>query len=440
MAQRNLKQILDAIGSQLDHSAHRTVVDVREDRAALVTAAYEDVNQGNDWLHLQTEVDFPVFADRTGTSTGFTVAVTNGSRQVTFSSAMDADFMTAIGGMTFMDAEDGTGTSYTVRRSTSSTVAILADTYAGSTNAALATWTVRPARYYLPVDCNRALRFIDRANGVGPLQIVDRRLGENARGLTTTDPAGTSYWMVDDDEMFDDAPGPGLSASDVTAGGTVTASSLIEVCYTFSLEGRESPPCDPVRVTTSNAANHTIRLGGMENTGAGSGIYKNVYIRVLTKGTNPETNAWYSRWLYAGQVTETTLTLDITALPDPAAARLYFGTGRKTMSPLYLPSSDYNLRLRYTKLPNRLHANADVPEWPSAYHDYLVWKVVADLGPKFGKAPKDAEDRAARLLREFKAAKLNVPDAPLRRQMRNIGGGGFRPFETNGPVSGNYSG
>lgn len=452
MAQRNLKSLLTTIGSLIENDP--PVVDVREDRAALVAGKYDEVNGCQEWLNMQKEVDYYLFADRTETTTGFTVSVTNGTHEIVFSGAMGtnlnnpADFLYAAGGMSFIDSG---GATYTITRFTSTTTALLSEAYKGVTNAAMDSWTIRADRFYLPVDCLKALGFIDRDHGLGRLIIIDRRLNEQMFGMQPQTNAGTVYWMVDDDEIYDVAPGPGFTVTDDTAAGTIPADSTFEVCYTFVAEGRESPPSVPVRVTTSSAANHRLQVAVMENTsdgGLATGIYKNVYVRQLTKGTNQTSNGFYTKWVYAGQVTESVLTLTISAFPNanPAAGGkvLFFANGRKYMRTQWAPGSDYTIRLRYQRFPNRLVADADMPEWPSLYHDILLYGVAYELGLKMSIADNKLERwkrEYERLLAGYKASgKVNVPDAPARTAMRVIGGRGPVPFLTRGPVIGDYDG
>lgn len=453
MAQRNLKSLLSGIGSLIENDP--PVVDVREERANLVAGKYDEVNGSQEWLNMQKEVDYYLFANRTETTTGFTVSVTNGTHEIVFSGAMGtsltnpADFLYNAGGMTF---EDSGGATYTITRFTSTTTALLSDAYRGVTNAAMDTWTIRADRFYLPVDCFKALGFIDRDHGLGRLIILDRRLNEQMFGMQPQDVAGTVYWLVDDDEIYDRAPGPGFTVTDDTAAGTISADSVYEVCYTFVAEGREGPPSVPVRVTTSSAGSHRLKVDTLENTsdgGLATGIYKRIYVRQLTKGTNQTTNNFYTKWVFATQVTESnTGPVLISAFPNanPSAggSTLFFANGRKYMRTQWVPGSDYTIRLRYQRFPNRLVADADMPEWPSLYHDILLYGVAYELGLKMSIADNKLERwrrEYERLLAAYKASgKVNVPDGPAAKQMRVIGGRGPIPFLTRGPVVGDYNG
>jgi hypothetical protein len=432
----NTRDLRNRVAEALEHGP--STIDVRESRVGLLNRIMLDVSTAHDWLNLQTTIDFPVYANRTGETTGFTVSVINGSSLVTFSSSLGADFTGAAGGMTF-DGPDGE--SYTIVRFTSTTVAIVSPVYGGGTNPLADDWEIRAERFYLPPDCTKALRFIDTENNLGPLVIIDRRTQENMTAWTR-DTSGTVYWMADDDMIYDRPPYPGWAAVGAAAAGSLTPTATYEVCYTFAYEGRESAPSPAVRVTMSSTAN-VISVTGMEALVLNSGIYKNVYIRQLTSGPTLPAQEVYGPWLYVTQITtETTTTATITAMPSSTSQTLYYTNGRKYMRTEWAPSEDQTLRLRYLYCPPRLVSDSDVPMWPEAFHDLLVYGPAVDLGlsqsvasAKIDRWQKRYDD----LYRRFMAAQINVPDAPARRRMRSlVGGGGPLGYMVNGPVTSNY--
>lgn len=439
MAFRNVKSILDTIGTELDHNPR--TVDVHESRLDIVNRHYLDTSTAHDWLNLETVVDWSVYANRDYKTTGFTVAVTNGSATLVFSGALPQGFVEAAGGMTF---EDGLGNSFTINRFTTTTAAFIDKPYTGATAAALTTWTIRAERFYLPRDCTKALGFVDEKNNIGRMLVIDRRTAEFAFG-PQPDNQGTVYWLIDDDEMYDRAPDPGYDAADDTALGSLLPNALYEVCYTFTAQGRESPPSVPIRVTTSSAANHQILLTNLENTtvgGVNTAVYKRVYIRLLT--TNNGGTDVYSRWLLVGEIAAATTSYAIVSFPNPTATELYFCNGRKYMATEWRPASDVTLRLRYLRCPPRLVADSHVPQWPEAFHDLLVFSALVDLGLQHS-SPSGKVDRwqkrAGDLLARFMAAKINVPDAPTRRRMRAMAPQYSGLYRVNGTVTGDgYSG
>lgn len=438
MPMRNLRSIRRLVGRHLEHDP--ATVDVREDRCDVINTKYLDLNDSEDWTFLQVEEDFLVYQARDNTLTSATAALTNASTTVTFSTSLGTAFTNQAGGWTLTGPD---GEDYTVIRFTSTTVAVISPPYAGSTVAASTSWTIATDRYYLPVDCARALGFIDRENGQGRLTILDRRREEQY--LSWQSSTGTVYFLVDGDTLTDRAPDPGWTAASSATVGTLTATATYEVCYAFDYEGRESPPSVPVRVTIATGQT-SIAVAGMESNTLGSGIYKNVYLRQLTSGPTLPAQEVYGRWLRVGQMTtETATTLSITALPANSSATLVYCSGRKTMRPKFVPGADATLRLRYLAKPARLVADSDVPyKWPEAFHDLLAYGAAIDIGLSQGAASGKIDrwqKEYDRLYARMKSTQIQVADAPAVKSMRtDMGPGGPAPYLTNGIPVGDYYG
>ncbi len=436
---RNLRAIRGNVAQELEHGP--STIDVREARVDLINRHYLEIDVSNEWLNLQTEADFPVYYNRTAANTNATVAVVAASTLIAFSGSLGTAFAGAAGGMTFLGPDSVT---YTIVRFTSGTGAFITPAYAGATDLAATDWEIRAERFYLPADCTKALRFLNPEQLYGPMQIIDRRTRENMTAFIQN-AAGTVFWMADDDMIYDRPPDPGWTAIGSNAAGTLTSTGTYEVCYTFDMEGRESPPSTPVRVTMS-ATNTSINVAGMENTVLNSGIYKNVYIRQLTSGPTLPAQEVYGRWLLVSTVTvETQTTQAITAMPAPIAQVLYFTNGRKYMRAEWTPGEDVTLRLRYLYCPPRLVADSDVPKWPEAVQDILVWGPAADLGLSQSSSSAKIDrwqDRYEKLVKKFMGLQINVPDAPARRRMRNYTGGcgpnGY--MIAGGSVTGDFNG
>jgi hypothetical protein len=132
------------------------------------------------------------------------------------------------------------------------------------------------------------------------------------------------------------------------------------------------------------------------------------------------------------------------AMPASSSSVLYFTNGRKYMKTEWAPGDDQTLRLRYLYCPPRLVADSDVPMWPEAFIDLLVYGPAVDLGlsqsvssGKIDRWQKRYDD----LYKRFMAAQLMVPDAPARRRMRNyLGGMGPGGYLVNGGFNGSFSG
>jgi hypothetical protein len=437
---RNVKALRSAIAKHLEHGP--ATIDVREDRVDSLSATYLSLSESEDWTFLEIEADFAVYQQRDYDQSGATVAVTNASTTITFSTSLGAAFTQQAGAWIFTGPD---GDTYTIVRFTSETVANITPPYAGSTAAASESWTLSSEFYYLPDNCARPLGFIDRENGMGRLVILDRRREEQYLSWQTG--AGTVYWLVDGDTLVDRPPDPGWTAVGATAAGTLTGTATYEVCYTFDQQGRESAPSVPVRVTLSSA-NNQINVAGMESTGANSGIYKNVYIRQLTSGPSLPSQEVYGRWLRSSQVNETTTTLNITAMPASSAREIVFTNGRRTIRPKFVPGADATIRIRYLMRPSRFVADSDYPyKWPEAFHDLIALGAAIEIGLSQG-ASQGKIDRWQkeydRLYKRMKSTCLIVADSPAVKQQRGGGGGfggGSPPYLTDGlPVGDFYGG
>lgn len=447
----------------MDHAPNVKAIDVRDMRVDALNRAYLPICEDFDWLFLQTEVDFNIYKDISSTVTGTTIAVTNNSYFCTLSAAFETSLAVLRASftghpITFTAALGSVQTTYTIRSWISTTEFFLTTAYAGTTGT-ISTWSIAIRRTYLPVDCARALGFIDREDGLGRMVILDRRREELFMSTQSTT-AGTVYWMVDDDNEFDRAPDTGLILTDDTTGGTVEADSVLEYCYTFTAEGRESPPSVPMRITTSAAASHQITLASFEqNTdpdlGVALGYELSFYRRQISKGGVYN----FGRWLLwnfraANVIVPATTTDDGSPAPSLlASSALVFQNGRKWMRSKWVPgtaviltatdSEHYTRRLRYLRRPRRLVADSDVPELPGeTYHDLLVYGAAIDLGQQHGVS-QDRIERWQRqydaLLKRMRLNHLAVPDAPSRREPMNMGGGGRMPYRA-GVVSSDYSG
>lgn len=407
-----------------------------------------EISESADWLDLETEADWNVWADRTGTSTSLTVAVTNGSHTITFSGSLGSAFIAANEGQTFIDDNS---VEYTINRFTSTSVALLATPYGGTTRAALATWTIRCQHFLLPADCARPLRFIDRDNGTGPMVILDRRREED-RFAWDNATTGTVYWITDDDMVFDRAPDPGWSVTESTAAGSLAASAVYEYCYTLAYQGRESPPSVALRLETTTGATHQASIAGLEDTrvdGLATGIYKNIYRRLLlTSRTSSPPTEVYGRWLFVATIT-TESTTSYTDDDSPAASQsdtlaLRYTNGRKFMRTRWIPGSDATIRIRYLRRPKRLVSDADVPWFREAYHDLLVYAAAADLGLQHSVSETKIarwEKRKLEMLGNMRATGLNVPDIQVRRQMRgDMGERDWSLYRVNGTVDSDFTG
>lgn len=432
MSYGNVRTILDRIGVKIEHAPQD-----REYRAALLDIVNRwlgDVSTEQPWRFLQTEADFKVWQERNYTFTGFTATVVANSTTVTFSGSLGTEFALLNAGMTFDDGLGNALTStYTIGRftSVSGSTCVLTSPYLGA-DAVLTTWTIGNDKVLLPLDCAQPLGFIDRATGRGRLISWDRRREELYLSPMGPGQTGDVWWVVDGDTPYDRPPDSTFTGALDTASGTLTASSIYQYAYTFSCEGRESPPSIIVEVETGSGATNRIILSGIENTetsGALSvGRRKNVYRRQVTSGSTTINGPWL---LMTAVQTEsgTTYTDDGSVTPTHSdSSAMYYEGPAQFMRPKSTPASDAILRIRYLQRAKKLVSDADVPtRWPGEYIDLLVLYAAMDKVGSNSEMSKSRDwERAANAMKKRMVENwVQVADLPTQKQSWGVG-----PFPT----------
>lgn len=330
--------------------------------------AYIEICTSAQWLFLQTDAQFSTYAAIVGSSSAL-ASVTNGSYAVTFTGAT---LSSTVEGHTFIAPD---GLSYEIARysSVGAETIFLMTPYAGTTTSASSSWAIRFLAYALPVDCEEPMEFIDLVTNL-PLPFITRPQDTRRAFIRTN--AGLPYFAVDALWKTDRPPDFAPTLAVVGTGdNALAASTKYEVCYTFTMAGRESPP-SPIATATTTAGNKTITVSGMENTVDGAlntGWYKNVYIRNATRN---------GRWLkYAtGTIDETTTTAtldnqtdistkDFNELRPQEPLRQYV-----RMDP---PASSERLyQVRYTKRVRPMVADNDVPLIPPPFDNLIFYTAV----------------------------------------------------------------
>lgn len=377
-----------------------------------------DICISGEWLFLQADAYFTTSAAVEGSSSA-TAAVTNGSYAVTFTGASPTSTWE---GQTFIAPD---GTYYEIARvgtsglGTAGTIWLMTP-YTGATAAAATSWAVRFLAYALPTDCDEPLQFIDQVTYL-PVPFINRNM-DARRGYRPTN-AGQALLVVDTVQRTDRAPdyAPVLS---VGSGGSnnLAASTKYEVCYTFTMAGRESPR-SPIATATTTDANKTIDVSGMENTNDGvlrTGWYKNVYIRNATRD---------GRWLqYAtGTITEavTTARLDDVAsistkdfneLRPQEPFRQYVRTDPPA-------ASARTYQVRYKKRVREMVAVNDVPPIPPPFDVLIVYVALRRICLSIGADAlwKNWSAEADTLMRKMAAKHLDRQATVHRRESATTG-------------------
>lgn len=377
-----------------------------------------DICISGEWLFLQADAYFTTSAAVQGSSSA-TALVTNGSYAVVFTGASPTSTWE---GQTFVGPD---GAYYEIARvgtaglGSAGTIWLMTP-YAGDTAAAATSWAVRFLAYALPADCDEPLQFIDQVTYL-PVPFINRAQ-DARRGYRPTN-AGAALLVVDTVQKTDRAPdfAPTLAVNG-SGDNSLAASTKYEVCYTFTMAGRESPP-SPIATATTTVSNKTIAVSGMENTKDGvlqTGWYKNVYIRNATAD---------GRWLqYATgtlQEAATTATLDNLAdistkdfneLRPQEPFRQYVRTDP--------PASEARTyQIRYKKRVRPMVALNDVPPIPPPFDVLIVYTALRRICLSIGADGlwKNWSAEADTLMRKMAAKHLDRQATVHRRESATTG-------------------
>lgn len=402
-----MKQLREEVNNGLDYNPDMAAY--RDRVARNLNRHYLQLSGQYNWLFLQPVVDLQLRATVTG-SAGVTTVISAGNvRLVTGSGTA---FRSDMEGQTFVTPS---GTEHTIASVSSATVMYLSTVAVAF--AASSSWSIRYDTYALPVDCAQVLGVMSRADDRGRLTYLDRRKEEEE--FLDKDQSGDPLVYIEDEHKTlrpPDLP-PTLA---VSSSGTLVASTKYEYCYTFTYEGRESPP-SPVVSATTTASFRTITVAAMENTTWGSGAdlsgkLKQVYRRDVTNA---------GRWF---RVVEDLIETDLDHVDDrvlPAYAYNYddvvvLDTARlrQYVRFWWTAESDLVLQVRYLKQVRRMVADSDYPEWPDKYHHLLVYKVLEDACLEFGMTQQAGiyGGRAEKLLGRMRDKYLSRSDRQYVRR------------------------
>lgn len=412
----NLKDITEEVNNLLDYNPDLQPYKDAVDRT--VSRHYQEISTASPWLFMQNVTPFLVYATVTGSATK-TVAITTPTRFATFTGITPPQAWTGA----LFTAPDGN--NYRVTRVVGATI-YFTPQYLGATIAGSASWEISFDRYALPSDCSEPLGFMDRENERGRLLFIDRRREEEL--FLDANDGGDVFALIEDLHISDRPPEFAPTAT-LSAGGALPIGVEFEYCYTFTVEGRESPPSIPVTAAKTTAGNRTVVVANLESTqvaGLDTGVIKNIYRRNKSAA---------GRWLFVIQRLEAILNF----VDDGSATVLPFETNvlapqepRQYVRGYYTANEDRKLELRYLRKPRRLQADSDVPLWPEQYHVLLVYRVLQDICMQSGMTGQATmyERRANDVLKRMQGKWLARSDKNIIRQGFTYGSGGF--FERYG--------
>jgi len=407
----NLKDIIEEVNNLLDYNPD--LQPYKDAVSRTVSRHYQEISTESPWLFMQNVVPFAVYAPVKGSSTQ-TVALTTPTRFATFTGITPLQAWTGA----LFTAPDGN--EYRITRVVGATI-YFTPQYLGATIAGSASWEITFDRYALPSDCAEPLGFMDRENERGRLLFIDRRREEEL--FLDANDGGDVFALIEDLHISDRPPEFAPTAT-LSAGGTLPVGVEFEYCYTFAVEGRESPPSIPVTAAKTTTGNQTVVVAGLENTQVGgldTGVLKTIYRR--NKSAN-------GRWLFLIQRLEAITNF----IDDGSAPALPFETNvlapqepRQYVRGYYTSNEDRKLELRYLRKPRRLQADSDVPLWPEPYHVLLVYRTLQDICMQSGMNGQSTmyERRGNDVLKRMQGKWLARSDKNIIRQGFTYGGIGY---------------
>lgn len=409
----NLRDIIEEVNNLLDYNPD--LQPYKDAVSRTVSRHYQEISTVAPWLFMQNVVQFPVYATYTPTA-GQTVSITTPTRTVVFTGIAPRPEWV---GMVFVGPD---GNSYRINRVFGTDI-FIDPFYLGPTIAGSASWSIQFDRYALPADCSEPLGFMDRENERGRLLFIDRRREEELF-LDATD-GGDVFALIEDLHISDRPPEYALGAA-LAAGGTLPVGTEFEYCYTFTLQGRESPPSIPVTAPKITAGNQTVSLTGFEDTrdpaALLTGVLKNLYRR------NKNGNGRWLRLFTGILEATTTYTDDGSVTPSQAESNVLAPQEpRQYVRGYYTAESDAKLELRYLRKPRRLQADSDVPLWPEQYHVLLVYRTLQDICMQSGMTGQATmyERRGNDVMRRMEGKWLARSDKNIIRQGFTYGGTGY---------------
>lgn len=372
----NLAEVRDMIGSIVDYSPN--VQTYKDEVTRVVNQLYLEMFADKKWQFAQKTRELTAYKDVTGV--GNTGAGAFTSTTAVFAGWMEGQIIEISGGTWTGVALSG---EYLIRKVSSTTVAYL-DNLDGTaatsgTTSAPADYTVKHRYVDMPEDCVKVINVGTRkpaqssatASGSAtlPFASLSRHLDEELDLDLDIVGLPTDWVRYDDYRISQPITAPTLSA----VAGSLAAGTYY-VRYVLQDSNRKSAPSPESSVVLTATGGIDI-TAGLQNTGANSGIVKQVYIRT------PESMALYKT--SNSTVDETTALLSALAYDAAyltSADRIPEHGGQYTRMRLYpRQDSDLTVTVRYLFQPPSLIEDTDVPLLPPSHHNYLVYRACQEL-------------------------------------------------------------
>ncbi len=382
----NLGEIRDLVGTILDYDPE--VQTYQDEVTDVVNQIYMDFFSDKQWQFAQKLVTKTARADRTiatGAYNGGSGApgadVEINTTGNFFETWMEGQVISITGGTAVPASPTDTQvrSEYTIQKAVSATQAIISGGRFSTSESANgdATLIVKSRFFDMPYDCVSliSLGVRDIYEDTGPYDNVTKYLDETY-DLDLDQTGRPSDWVRSSDMTMAHprtAPVVAQGAAD-PAGMPVTGVYQVRYTFVHVANGRESAPSPPSAPVTS-LAGRLLDVSGLQNTGTNSGLFKKLYIKT------PESAGFYESISPTPNETDTTATgisLSTSYLTDSARAPEHSGhLLRVRLFPRQ--STDLKVQIRFVKRPPMMLDDADVPEFPSANHRYLVYRACQEL-------------------------------------------------------------
>jgi len=266
----NLKALREKIKNHMDYSPDLQGFNDQIDQ--LINDAYMNIWNTKRWTFAQKSFLFQFHPDMLGTRDGTNTAlvtnasVTKGSRQVTFSQAMDR-LQAGIWEGSFFQAG---GFEYKISKVVTSTQILLDIPYFGASNIDVSDWVIKKRYYQLPQDCLELLNLqhsdhpAHLGTGVSngafpPYGKIRALLPRKAEELNLREDYKAAYaeaYVWSPPENIPPGEKIGLTQADIAGNAGFPKNTYLEVCWCFEKDGKFGPLSEPAIVHFTGGQNN----------------------------------------------------------------------------------------------------------------------------------------------------------------------------------------
>ena len=376
----NLGEMRDMVGTILDYDPE--VQTYQDEVTDVINQIYVDFFSDKLWQFAQKTVTQTARADRT-ISTGAYNGAAGAPADVTlntvgnfFEDWMEGQVISITGGAPVVVGHTQVRAEYSVQKVVSPTQAIVGGGIFSTTQSATnATLIVKSRFFDMPYDCVSmiSLGVRDIYEDTGPYDNVTKYLDETY-DLDLDQTGRPSDWVrASDMNMIHPRTAPILSTAAGAPAVPLAGDYQVKYTYRHRANGRESAP-SPASAVVTFAVNRAD-VGNLQDSGTNSGLYKQIYLKT------PESAAFYA--VTNAMIDETTKTINGLVLADAyltSSNRAPEHSGHLVRVRLFpRQSTDLKVQIRYVYRPPMMIDDADVPEFPSASHRYLVYRACQEL-------------------------------------------------------------